>query len=93
MENSALVADKGTETERKKIQKLAGKLVFFQKHDKEMFICTENEHRRKRSMEGSSGMRQREEELWVDWVEGRIMDRKNTGISTGQTTVGDFCRK
>lgn len=44
-------------------------------------------------MEGSSGMRQREEELWVDWVEGRIMDRKNTGISTGQTTVGDFCRK
>lgn len=29
MENSALVADKGTETERKKIQKLAGKLVFF----------------------------------------------------------------
>lgn len=27
--NSALVADKGTETERKKIQKLAGKLVFF----------------------------------------------------------------
>lgn len=29
MENSALVPDKGTETERKKIQKLAGKLVFF----------------------------------------------------------------
>lgn len=54
----------------KKIQKLAGKLVFFQKHDKEMFICTENEHRRKRSMEGSSGMRQREEELWVDLGRG-----------------------
>lgn len=70
MENSALVADKGTETERKKIQNLAGKLVFFQKHDKEMFICTENEHRRKRPMEGSSGMRQREEELWVDLGRG-----------------------
>lgn len=58
-----------------------------------MFIFTENEHRRKRSMEGRSGMRQIEEELWVDWVEGRIMDRKNKGISTGQTTVGDLCRK
>lgn len=53
----------------------------------------ENEHRRKRSMEGRSGMRQIEKELWVDWVEGRIMDRKNKGISTGQTTVGDLCRK
>lgn len=35
-----------------------------------MFICMENEHRRKRSMEGSSGMRQREEELWVDLGRG-----------------------
>lgn len=92
MDNSALVADKGTKRQRgKKIPKLDGKLFF--KHDKEMFIFMENEHRRKRSMEGRSGMRQIEKELWVDWVEGRIMDRKNKGISTGQTTVGDLCRK
>lgn len=64
----------------------------FSQHDKKMLICRENIQGRKRFLKGRSGnqTKEREEELWVDWVEGRIMGRKK-GIATCLTTMEDFC--